>query len=116
MSVVVHCSLSVNLKWKLKNDAKIDPKFWVPKSIKIEPLRAQGPPRAPRAVARVHTLGVEGPRAPRARYYKTTKQQAKGALSDTPLGQRPGGLLLLLNQESKNRRKFLIGEVVRTSR
>ena len=30
--------------------------------------------------------------------------------------EKAGGLLLLLNQESKNRRKFLIGEVVRTSR
>ena len=56
-------------------------------------LGAQGPPSAPTAVAEVHTLAVEGPRAPRARYYKTTKKQAKGALSNTPLGRWPGEFL-----------------------
>ncbi len=39
-------------------------------------LGRQGPQRAPRSGSKVVTLGVEGPRAPRARYCKTTKQRA----------------------------------------
>ena len=83
--------------WKLKSDAKIDPKFWLQKSIKIEPLRAQGPPRAPEAVADVHALGVEGPSAG-PKYQRLLINRFKNnrsALSDTPWADGPANFQMV---------------------
>ena len=47
-------------------------------------LGRQGQKSAPRLLSSVVTFGIGGRGAPRARYYKTIKQQAVGALSATP--------------------------------
>ena len=65
----------------------------VQKLIKIEPWGAKGPPSAPRLVAGVVTFGIAGRGAPRVRNYKTTKSQASGALSDTPMADGQANFL-----------------------
>ena len=56
-------------------------------------LGRQGPPCAPRLVAKSGIFGIEGPRAPRARYYKTIKQRAVRWIVWHADGRWPGEFL-----------------------
>ena len=67
-----------------------------PTNRKKRTLGRQGPQKVPRVLSGVVTFGIGGRGAPRARYYKTIKQQAVGARSATPMADGQANLYIYI--------------------